>query len=381
MKYLTLDFFQDFKCIGSTCPDTCCAGWSILVDDDSVQRYQTVSGTYGQKLRDSLVIKKGQYYFDMPNRYCPHLTETNLCEIYQNLGADSMCYSCKIYPRTSSVYGDISFILLSASCPEVARILLTHTTPLEFCFGEDSSMAEPTLTDIDWGLFNTMISALTTSVDLLQNRTISLTERLHLLLLFNSKLQVYLDREADTTSLFHTFSSPENYALLLQNLHSISRNHKAKIKALLEFYYNIPKFGSFGHLGLFKNDVLYLIDRINDNTDNHPLDLVFSKICSGESDLRYEQYCVYFLFRHYMQACEDRSPEKKIVELFHILNLWQCIVVSRIIDGSSKDVAICQTEVLAQISRVFEHASTNLDTLYSVYENVQMSHMDFCLLL
>lgn len=381
MKYLTLDFFHNFECIGSACPDTCCKGWSILVDDDSVQKYQTVPGAYGQKLCSSLITKGDQTYFHMPNQHCPHLTEENLCGIYQKLGADSMCYTCKIYPRTSSVYGDISFTLLSASCPEVARMLLTRTTPLEFSFGEDPSITESATADIDWGLFNTMISALIISVDLLQNRTLSLTERLQLLLLFNSKLQTCLDREMDTTSLFHSFSSSENYVPLLQNLHSISRNHTAKVKALLEFYYSIPMFGSFKQLDLFKHDILHLIDRVNDSTDNRPLDLLFIRICSGESDLRYEQYCVYFLFRHYMQACEDRSPEKKIVELFHILNLWQCIVVSRMIDSSPRDLTTCQTEVLAQMSRVFEHASTNLDTLYSVYENAQMSHMDFCLLL
>lgn len=139
MKYLTLDLFHNFKCIGSTCPDTCCAGWSILVDKDSVQKYQMIPGEYGQKLRDSLITKDKNSYFRMQNQRCPHLTEENLCGVYQILGEESMCYSCKVYPRTFSVYGDISFTLLSASCPEVARMLLTRTTPVEFSFGEDDT--------------------------------------------------------------------------------------------------------------------------------------------------------------------------------------------------------------------------------------------------
>ena len=33
MKYHKPSFFDQFKCIGSACTDTCCAGWEIEVDD------------------------------------------------------------------------------------------------------------------------------------------------------------------------------------------------------------------------------------------------------------------------------------------------------------------------------------------------------------
>ena len=33
MKYHKPSFFDQFKCIGSACTDTCCAGWEIEVDE------------------------------------------------------------------------------------------------------------------------------------------------------------------------------------------------------------------------------------------------------------------------------------------------------------------------------------------------------------
>ena len=35
MKYLKPHFYDQFVCTAGDCPDTCCAGWQILIDEDS----------------------------------------------------------------------------------------------------------------------------------------------------------------------------------------------------------------------------------------------------------------------------------------------------------------------------------------------------------
>ena len=35
MKYLVSDFYSDYECIGGECPETCCGGWNIVIDDKS----------------------------------------------------------------------------------------------------------------------------------------------------------------------------------------------------------------------------------------------------------------------------------------------------------------------------------------------------------
>ena len=35
------DYNKMFKCIGGTCPDTCCRDWSIVPDEDALKDYET----------------------------------------------------------------------------------------------------------------------------------------------------------------------------------------------------------------------------------------------------------------------------------------------------------------------------------------------------
>ena len=38
MKLLKPDFYDDFVCIASRCRDTCCAGWEIEVDEETLKK-------------------------------------------------------------------------------------------------------------------------------------------------------------------------------------------------------------------------------------------------------------------------------------------------------------------------------------------------------
>lgn len=51
MKYLVCDFYDNFECIGSQCPSTCCAGWDILIDKETNAFYDSVAGEFGDALR------------------------------------------------------------------------------------------------------------------------------------------------------------------------------------------------------------------------------------------------------------------------------------------------------------------------------------------
>lgn len=40
MKIRVPSYFKDFKCIASECEDTCCAGWEIVIDQETYNCYQ-----------------------------------------------------------------------------------------------------------------------------------------------------------------------------------------------------------------------------------------------------------------------------------------------------------------------------------------------------
>ena len=73
------DYYESFTCLADRCPDTCCAGWDINVDDESYYRYQTVQGPFGERLRSMLQDENGEKAFRLtPEQRCPFLDTQNL---------------------------------------------------------------------------------------------------------------------------------------------------------------------------------------------------------------------------------------------------------------------------------------------------------------
>ena len=44
MELIKPKFFDSFKCIADRCPDTCCAGWDVEIDDRSAEKYKEENG-------------------------------------------------------------------------------------------------------------------------------------------------------------------------------------------------------------------------------------------------------------------------------------------------------------------------------------------------
>ena len=59
-------FYKEFSCIAGACPDTCCAGWEIEVDETTAQGYLAEKGAFGDRLRREIGSEPGEYFFGMP---------------------------------------------------------------------------------------------------------------------------------------------------------------------------------------------------------------------------------------------------------------------------------------------------------------------------
>lgn len=125
-------YIEKFRCVGGSCPDTCCAGWIVDVDEESYDYYQTVPGKFGERLRQHLKDEDGAKYFPMtPEKRCPFLNRQNLCDIFTALGEDRLCRVCTEYPRWYTRFGYYEQQDLSLSCMEVARLFFTEP---ELCY-------------------------------------------------------------------------------------------------------------------------------------------------------------------------------------------------------------------------------------------------------
>ncbi|WP_447411213.1 flagellin lysine-N-methylase [Clostridium perfringens] len=137
MKVRVPNYFNEFKCIASECEDTCCAGWEIVIDDETHKRYENVEGEFGEILRSKIVKSDGENIFLLNNGNCSFLNEKKMCEIYINLGEDNLCYTCQQFPRYTEEFLDLKEVGLSLSCPEAARIILRKAENTTFNLSEE----------------------------------------------------------------------------------------------------------------------------------------------------------------------------------------------------------------------------------------------------
>ena len=158
-------YYQRFACAADQCPDTCCAGWQIVIDEETREKYSQVKGEMGERLnasicQDSFRQKKGR---------CVFLNEKGLCDIYTQLGSKMLCRTCKNYPRHMEEFENLREMSLSMSCPAAAEILLGCREKVRFVTMEEET-EEESYEEFDFFLFDKLMSVREILFKLLQDR-------------------------------------------------------------------------------------------------------------------------------------------------------------------------------------------------------------------
>lgn len=108
------------------CPDTCCHGWQIVLDDKTLQKYMQLTGISGLRLRTSLTRHNGTVTLKGSKGKCPFLTKDRTCQIQHSLGEDYQPDVCRIFPRQRINYGLFAEELLFLACPQACRLFLDN---------------------------------------------------------------------------------------------------------------------------------------------------------------------------------------------------------------------------------------------------------------
>ena len=144
MKYIDPAYYRDFNCIASACRHSCCIGWEVDIDADTLARYDSMTASYGERIRES-VDYSGEPHFRLTDGdRCPHLSECGLCNIITECGEESLCQICSDHPRYRNLYDGVTEIGLGLSCEEATRLALEAEKPHGFLISdsEDVSAAE-----------------------------------------------------------------------------------------------------------------------------------------------------------------------------------------------------------------------------------------------
>lgn len=132
MKTYVPEYYFDFKCIAHRCSHTCCAGWEIDLDEDTLRSYAGVSGSLGEKLRRSIVREEdGSAHFLLqgPEERCPFLQADGLCQLILELGEDSLSQICTDHPRFRNSIGSREEMGLGLCCEAAAELVLNWQKP------------------------------------------------------------------------------------------------------------------------------------------------------------------------------------------------------------------------------------------------------------
>ncbi len=125
MKVFSPEYYRDFHCVASRCPDSCCHGWAVDIDDDAAQNYLALPGSLGDKLRSHLKQEEWGWVLSLEeNGRCPMWREDGLCRIHADLGESALSHVCAAFPRLRHDYGSFTELGLELSCPEAARLIL-----------------------------------------------------------------------------------------------------------------------------------------------------------------------------------------------------------------------------------------------------------------
>lgn len=171
----------DFRCLTTDCPDTCCAGWQIPVDEESARRLAAMDGELGERLRGALVHVDGEVQFAQKDGRCVMLNERNLCDLYAQCGEVSLCRTCHLHPRFVAQYGGRREIMPGLSCPAWVQTYLLREEPVAF-INEETDEEITDFTQIDALLFFRLTKARRQALSLVQDRQLPLQERIRRLL-------------------------------------------------------------------------------------------------------------------------------------------------------------------------------------------------------
>ena len=138
MKVFAPDYYAGFRCVAGACRHSCCVGWEIDVDPETMKRYQSMEGELGAKLKRCIDPDPVPHFILSDQERCPFLTEENLCQIILRAGEDSLCQICADHPRFRNFWSDRTEIGLGLACEEAARLILTSPHSLRLVPLEDT---------------------------------------------------------------------------------------------------------------------------------------------------------------------------------------------------------------------------------------------------
>ena len=351
-------YYRKFQCTADKCPDTCCAGWQIVIDEKTLEKYHTYEGAFGNRLANSIDWREGVFK-QYEDKRCAFLDENNLCDIYTEAGPEMFCRTCKSYPRHFEEFENVREISLAMSCPEAAKLILESKEPVSFLTVE-KKYKEDIYEDFDFLLYSKLVDAREIIFEILQDRTKPVRERMAMVLAFTHDLQARVYRE-------HTMAMEDVFARYTK------ANAKERFVEYLEEYRNLPKEGiqfkqemlkQFSKLEVLRESWPELLGRTLKNTEDAELEKLWQTL-DGDADLEIiaEHLMVYFIFTYFCGAVYDEEVHSKMK--FAVIGTLMVLETAKALwaEAGMQSKMAAVLEAAKRYSREVEHSDENIELL------------------
>ncbi|MBQ4559049.1 MAG: flagellin lysine-N-methylase [Tyzzerella sp.] len=377
MKYTIPHYFEDFKCVAAECEDTCCAGWAIMIDEDTLAKYKNMEGAFGNRLRNSIDWENGS--FCQYEKRCAFLNEDNLCDLHLEAGEHMLCNTCRDYPRHMEEFEGVREGSLSLSCIEAAKLILGCKQPVQF-FSFEDDVEDEDYEDFDYLLYTKLADAREKMLKVLQNREIDIMMRIGMVLELAQKMQDALD----DGEIFRMDDLLESFGQMEATLEFEKGIAKYRMGAN-EYCATMRKmFRVFSKLEVLKEEWTEYVKKAEftlyaDGQNNYESNRRAFHKSIGLKSSQYEnwsnyleQLMVYFVFTYFCGAVYDDN----------ILGKMQTAVVSTIL---IQELSIARwmvqeemfsfhdvVDIAHKVSREIEHSDVNLIRLEKICEKMPM---------
>ena len=130
MKTYAPSYYRNFRCTADRCRHTCCAGWDVDIDEETLNKYRAMTGEFAGHLKKCIDFGKDPHFILTKDERCPMLNERNLCELILHEGEEALCQICRDHPRLRNFWTGRIEVGLGMACEEAARLILTQKEPL-----------------------------------------------------------------------------------------------------------------------------------------------------------------------------------------------------------------------------------------------------------
>lgn len=314
MKTYAPNYYKQFRCIADKCRHSCCIGWDVYIDFETAEKYSTMTGDLGNRIRSCLNENKDGICFSMTKEgRCPFLNPSGLCDIITEKGEEALSVICSEHPRFYNEFSHRIEAGLGLSCEECARIILSQKekTVLEIISSDDTEEWDP------FEIEEYTIKSRDRIFDILQNR--------------DKTLDVRLD---EIIALFEI----KNIELTINNVHNLLINLERLDNSFDEVLEDLVRYGSFSPV--------------------------------NELDVPFEKLILYFIYRHAYKA-ETENDFKAIVQFaFFSYN-----AIKGFCNAEIKKNGSCSFERLCDLARAYsaeieyseENTSALIEFFYDLY--------------